>query len=64
MIRGGGHGFGGPQVSKFVNDFFDDHLKNAPAAKLEPVPVTAPTTAPAIPPTTAPVNPSTTAPAM
>lgn len=27
VVKGGGHGFGGPEISKMVDDFFDKHLK-------------------------------------
>jgi acetyl esterase/lipase len=27
VVKGAGHGFGGPEISKLVNDFFDRHLK-------------------------------------
>lgn len=29
VVKGGGHGFGGPEIDKLVADFFDKHLKNA-----------------------------------
>jgi len=30
VVKGGGHGFGGPEIMKQVRDFFDKHLKAAP----------------------------------
>ncbi|OAI47511.1 hypothetical protein AYO44_09365 [Planctomycetaceae bacterium SCGC AG-212-F19] len=27
VVKGGGHGFGGPEIDKLVDDFFDKHLK-------------------------------------
>ncbi len=38
VMPGAGHGFAGPQVMKRVTEFFDQHLKKAPAAKID-VPV-------------------------
>lgn len=29
VVKGGGHGFGGPEIDKLVADFFDKQLKNA-----------------------------------
>lgn len=29
VVKGGGHGFGGPEIDKLVADFFDKHLKKA-----------------------------------
>jgi acetyl esterase/lipase len=29
VVKGAGHGFGGPEINKMVNDFFDKHLKPA-----------------------------------
>jgi len=29
VVKGGGHGFGGAEIDKMVDDFFDKHLKNA-----------------------------------
>jgi len=31
-VKGAGHGFGGPEIMRMVETFFDKHLKNKPAA--------------------------------
>jgi len=34
-VAGAGHGFGGPQIDKMVDEFFDRHLKPAPQKKAD-----------------------------
>ena len=31
VVKGAGHGFGGPELTKTVMDFFDSHLAAKPA---------------------------------
>jgi dipeptidyl aminopeptidase/acylaminoacyl peptidase len=27
VVKGGGHGFGGPEIDRLVDDFFEKHLR-------------------------------------